>query len=178
MKPLWVGQQHHYMVDTRFDWASSVVVHHTGMDEFRRFQLWHLAAESAKLDGGEILEVGCGLGGSGFMIAVSVRLAGVKDRVYLCDSFFGLVKADAEFDTLQNGEMGNTSPEKVEELISTHGIDNVSVVQGVFPDQHDFLSDHRFRFVHIDVDIYRSMKDAFEWVWPRMVSGGIVILDD
>ena len=38
--------------------------------------------------------------------------------------------------------------------------------------------DDRFRLVHIDVDVYESAKDVFDWAWPRLAEGGMVIFDD
>jgi O-methyltransferase len=39
-------------------------------------------------------------------------------------------------------------------------------------------SSTRFRFCHIDVDVYESAKGILSWIWPRMVTGGIVVYDD
>lgn len=172
------GEQYTIRIDPAFLIAKDAASTHTGMDEFRLFQLWHFAAESAKLPAGELLEVGCAYGGSGLVIAASARRAGITDRITLCDTFRGLVKADPEKDDLQNGEMSGSTPEHVIRLLSDQGIQNAAVARGVFPEDTPFPDDIRFRFVHLDVDIYRSALDAFEWVWPRMVVGGIVVIDD
>jgi hypothetical protein len=36
----------------------------------------------------------------------------------------------------------------------------------------------RYRFVHVDVDLYQPTKDSFEYFWPRLVPGGVVVCDD
>jgi O-methyltransferase len=36
----------------------------------------------------------------------------------------------------------------------------------------------KFRLCHIDVDVYQSAKDVTEWIWERLVSGGIIVYDD
>ena len=28
------------------------------------------------------------------------------------------------------------------------------------------------------MDVYQSARDTFEWAWPRMVAGGVVVFDD
>jgi len=28
------------------------------------------------------------------------------------------------------------------------------------------------------VDVYQSAKDVFDWAWPRLARGGIVVFDD
>ena len=56
---------------------------------------------------------------------------------------------------------------------------NVELLQGVFPDETaDRIADSRFRLCHCDVDVYRSAKDVFDWVWPRLAPGGVVVFDD
>jgi hypothetical protein len=40
------------------------------------------------------------------------------------------------------------------------------------------IQDGRFRFCHIDVDVYQLSKDICERLWPRLVSGGLVAFDD
>ena len=165
-------------MDVAFLSVREIAKNYSGMDEFRMFQLWHLMGEAAKLDGGDVIEVGCGHGGSGFVIATQARRSGVRDRIYLCDTFDGLVKAGPR-DTLKNGEMRGPTRADVENLMRQYSVPNVIVLEGIVPD--DFALGHMaitFRFAHIDVDIYQSAKDAFEWLWPRMVKGGIVVLDD
>lgn len=36
----------------------------------------------------------------------------------------------------------------------------------------------KFSFVHLDGDLYQTTADALDWFWPRMVPGGVIILDD
>lgn len=178
MKSLWPNQEKHYNVSAAFLRASEIATAYSGMDEFRKAQLWHLVSESAKLSDGDILEVGCGNGGSSLVIATSARVAGIENPIYLYDTFNGLVKADADIDVLKNGDMSGTDPEAVSKLMGDNGLDDVSVIIGVFPETWPFPQDMQFRFAHLDVDTYRSMKEAFEWVWPRLVSGGIIVVDD
>ena len=35
-----------------------------------------------------------------------------------------------------------------------------------------------FGFAIFDVDVYESAKDITNWVWERMVAGGIIVFDD
>jgi len=56
---------------------------------------------------------------------------------------------------------------------------NAVLLQGIFPEQTaDRIHARKFRFCHIDVDVYRSAKDVCEWLWPRLVPGGLVVFDD
>lgn len=148
---------------------------HSGMDLFRMYQLWSLMGQAAKLKSGDILEVGCASGGSGFVIASRARLSNCDGSVYLCDTFTGLVKSDDQVDKLKDGDMVS-DPRGVAALMAP--FEKVNVLKGVFPEGYGDFEDKRFRFVHLDVDIYRSARDAFEWIWPRMVNGGVLVVDD
>lgn len=50
--------------------------------------------------------------------------------------------------------------------------------KGFFPETARGLEDKRFCLVNIDVDLYQSTLDACEWVYPRMVTGGIMMFND
>jgi O-methyltransferase len=99
--------------------------------------------------------------------------------VYLCDTFTGVVKVSSNDLTYKGGEHADTAIELVENLIKKLELDNVVILTGIFPDQTQHLiKDNKFRFCHIDVDVYQSAKDIFNWVWPKLVVGGIVVFDD
>jgi hypothetical protein len=49
---------------------------------------------------------------------------------------------------------------------------------GVFPASAAGLDRERFSFVHLDLDLARSTRDALEFFHPRMVPGGILLGDD
>jgi hypothetical protein len=55
---------------------------------------------------------------------------------------------------------------------------NIHFHKGLFPHSAVGLEDERFCLAHIDVDIYESTKAACEWVYPRMVPGGIMLFND
>ncbi|HWK88886.1 MAG TPA: class I SAM-dependent methyltransferase [Longimicrobium sp.] len=49
---------------------------------------------------------------------------------------------------------------------------------GVFPATAQGLEDERFSFVHVDVDLEPSTRDALEFFHPRLLPGGILVGDD
>jgi len=91
-----------------------------------------------------------------------------------------VVKAGVKDSTYKGGEHADTSRQAVEELIFTRmNLDNVEILEGIFPDQTGHrVEGLQFRFCHIDVDIYQSAKDIVDWIWDRMVHGGIIVYDD
>jgi hypothetical protein len=55
---------------------------------------------------------------------------------------------------------------------------DVTFHKGWIPDCFPVDEDTRYRFVHIDVDLYQPIFDSLEYFWPRMAKGGIIALDD
>ena len=59
------------------------------------------------------------------------------------------------------------------------GLDNVELLEGIFPDETgDRIAGETFRLCHCDVDVYESAKGVLDWVWPRLSPGGVVVFDD
>jgi len=55
---------------------------------------------------------------------------------------------------------------------------NVTLRRGVFPDSAHGLEAHKFAFVYVDFDFYKSTVAALDWFLPRMATGGIMAFDD
>lgn len=157
----------------------SAITGATLVDKYRCFELWKLVEQAAKLPSGALIEVGVWRGGTGALIAKKASLCGVKESVFLCDTFRGVVKAGEQDTSYKGGEHADTSRRSVDDLVSRLQLTNVEVLEGTFPDQTSrFVEDLEFRLIHVDVDVYQSAKDVVEWIWDRMVPGGIVVYDD
>ena len=168
-----------WMDDEAFRKAYAAVEKSTLVDVYRCYELWQLVAESAKAGAGDLIEIGVWRGGSGALIAQRSLIDGQGGTVYLCDTFAGVPKAGASDSVYRGGEHADTDRGRVEGLIARLSLGNVRVLEGVFPnDTGETCQDRRFRFCHIDVDVYQSAKDVLEWVWPRLIIGGIVVFDD
>jgi O-methyltransferase len=165
--------------DADFQRIFSLVRSHTLVDEYRCHELWLLCSQIGALERGDLLEIGVWRGGTGCLLAHRCKSTGVEGRVFLCDTFTGVVKVSENDARYVGGEHADTSKAMVLDLITRIGLDNVEVLQGIFPDETgESIADRRFRLCHIDVDVYESAADCFAWVWPRLVPGGIVVFDD
>ena len=169
-----------WRIDNEFMTIFEKVCNNTLVDIYRLYSLYILSKETLKCSRGDALEIGVWRGGSGALISHCMNLFGVDVDIhtYLCDTFCGVVKAGTD-ELYQGGEHSDTSMEIVQKLLDTCKVRNVEIVQGIFPDDCYELFEHKsFRIAHIDVDAYLSAKEVFEYVWPRVVKGGIVIFDD
>jgi len=169
-----------WRTDARFNDTYDAIRAATLVDRFRCYELWKLVEQVAKLPQGALLEIGVWRGGTGGLIAKQARACGIEDKVYLCDTFTGVVKAGVRDPGYQGGEHADTTRGLVEDLVRVRlGLDNVEILEGIFPDETGSRVGHeRFRLCHVDVDVYDSARSAVEWIWGRMVPGGVVVFDD
>lgn len=153
---------------------------YTVVHQYRCYELWCLVEQCSKLNEGSIIQIGVWRGGSGALIAKQAENCGIKNPVYLCDTFTGVVKAGEKDATYKGGEFSNTSPEMVNDLCKNiTKVNNVRILKGIFPEETAReVECEKFRFCHIDVDVYDSAKGIIDWIWAKMVPGGIVVFDD
>lgn len=167
-----------WKVDKEFQNVYSQIKAFTTVDIYRCYELWHLLGQVVHLNG-DILEVGVWRGGTGCLLAAKAAKHNMNAKVFLCDTFKGVVKA-GEFDNFyKGGEHADTSKDVVARLASNLGLENVQILEGIFPEETArFIEENKFRLCHIDVDVYQSAKDVVEWIWPRLQVGGIIVFDD
>jgi len=167
-----------WLLDAEFQRIHATIKGYTLVDLFRCYELWHLLSQTADLEG-DILEVGTWRGGTGCLLGHRAASLGLESRVFLCDTFEGVVKTSDADASYSGGEHADTSQPLVKGLADGMGLDNVTLLKGIFPeDTGNEVESRTFRFCHIDVDVYQSGKDVLHWVWPRMPVGGIVVFDD
>jgi O-methyltransferase len=145
----------------------------TLVDRARCYSLYLLAQQSRKV-AGDILEVGSWRGGTGALLAQVL-----PDRsVFLADTFAGVVKS-ADWEHYVDATHSDTSEQLVADFVSGLGLTNVELLTGIFPEETGSrVSDRSWAMVYLDLDVYQSTKDAFEFVWDDVVVGGFVAFDD
>ncbi|MDU9041541.1 TylF/MycF/NovP-related O-methyltransferase [Pseudomonas corrugata] len=162
--------------DKSFEQALTLVQQNTLVDKYRLYELWSLARQ---LDGveGDFLEVGVWRGGSGCLLAMASHRPGRK--VFLADTFTGVVKAGNLDTRYEGGEHSDTDIQLVEALAARCGVtDRVHLLEGMFPEHNAEYVGSRLAFLHIDVDVYESARSVLQWALPRLVVGAVVVFDD
>ena len=153
-----------------------------GLEDLGRHagRLWAAFPDARLERTGERLAHGSFLAAPAKLLATHrAPLEGLPATVFLCDTFTGVVKAGAKDGEYTGGEHSDTSAEGVKALAAQLGLDNVRVLKGIFPDETARnLDSCRFRLCHIDVDVYDSARDVFDWCWTRLPVGGLVVFDD
>lgn len=174
------GPVHSYPYDS--PWISDEVFsrlynkirNNTLVDRTRCYALYLLMGQIKDLRG-DILEVGTWRGGTAGILTT----LNPNKTVYLADTFEGVVKS-SEWEHYTDRAHDDTSEEIVRNLMDIElGVSNYRILKGVFPEQTgESVKAKQFSFVYLDLDVYLSTKDAFEYVWPQVVKGGIVAFDD
>ena len=167
-----------WQTDSAFQAVYRAVRKNTLVDVWRCHELWTLVGELKEVPGG-VLEVGVWRGGTGAIMASRAAALGIEEPVTLCDTWEGVVKTGAIDTYYRDGKHDDTSKETVEALVRRLGLTNVELLQGIFPEETSApIADREFRLVHIDVDVYQSAKDVFDWAWDRLSTGGVTVFDD
>jgi O-methyltransferase len=120
---------------------------------------------------GDVAEFGVYKGGTLKM------LAGIfpEDNIYAFDTFEG-IPFSGEFDNHhKQGDFSDTDLDSVKAFV---GSPNVIYHKGLFSEFMRFDDERKYKFVHVDCDVYSSVIEACLYFTPRMVPGGVIIFDD
>lgn len=79
-------------------------------------------------------------------------------------------------DRFRAGDLGTTSVEDVRRLLSPFPFVELHV--GFVPDTFQGLAVDRIAWAHVDLDIYQSVLDAIDFIYPRLSPGGYLMFDD
>jgi len=96
--------------------------------------------------------------------------------LYTYDTFEGFVDvSEHDNKTFENKTFAiteDTARHRLKEFPNCH------IIKGVFPDKTDVIKDKRFNLVHIDCDMYESVKNAIKFCLPRLSDAGIILFHD
>ena len=175
-----VGNPFDRAADERFFEVALPIVEarRTTLDYGRLFTLWQAARNVAQLDASGV-EVGTLRGGSAAFLAQTFREFAGRDReLHVVDTFEGhLDDTLSEHDPRwQQGKFRSVSYEDVAEYLAP--FPSVHVHQGNVLDVVNSWPDRPYSFVHLDIDLYLPTLRCLEYFGPRVVDGGVVVIDD
>ncbi len=127
---------------------------------------------------GDIAECGVYKGGSAYLIAEVTNKLAPQKTVFLFDTFKGLpdmnIKHDSALD--KKNTYQDTSVESVKALLDK--FNNCNINEGLLQETLKSAAEKTFCFVHIDCDLYDSIKYSCEFLYPRLNTGGMIVFDD
>jgi hypothetical protein len=183
--------------DSQFDpiYETALLATKTSPTPLRRRERFRILVgqlERALHVDGQVAECGCAQGLSSFVLCSRLRrenpqFDGAGYEIY--DSFKGLSEPVAEDQLPAKPETVHAptaeimtagrfaaSLDRVKNAL--RGFPGIAYFPGWIPAAFDTRAEKRYRFVHVDVDLYQPTKDSFEYFWPRLVPGGVMVCDD
>ncbi len=135
---------------------------------------------------GDILECGVFKGFSAYLMRLlqeKINNEYMNSQFFLIDSFEGLSKiqkqdkvTNPDFRQFEEGHF-KTSLENVEKVFNK--FKNVNVIKGWIPDIfNDLDKKNKYKFVHLDVDLYQPTLDSLNYIYDKVVIGGVILTDD
>lgn len=143
----------------------------TLVDVVRCYVIYQICKQVTTLFG-EIAEVGVYKGGTAKLISVTSP----NKKIFIFDTFEGMPETKSGVDLHKQGDFNDCSEGEVLSFLSD--CNNIVCKKGLFPESATSIQLLRFSFVHIDVDIYQSVKDCCSFFYSRMVSCGVMLFDD
>lgn len=142
--------------------------------------LWHLLNQVLLLGiSGDMVELGSLTGMTASVIQRTLQDFGSDKRLYLFDSFEGLPPIQP-----QDGECPlkpenfKTNPEHTVRRFEDLGLDQPVMVPGWFSDTLPHRLPQQICFAHVDGDLYSSVRESLEAIYPRLGPGAVVLVDD
>lgn len=152
-------------------------------DHLRTVHFMRLIEHANELTDGDYIEMGTRSGGTAKLILELMN----RDRSLYCfDTFSGFTQRDLDQESKIRSDHGFTTdsigPIDHHEVrvVITGGVADprLKLVPGVVPASLAPFSDMRWRFAHLDLDLYEPTRTGLEWLWPRIVPGGVVLFHD
>jgi hypothetical protein len=146
------------------------------MNSHRRFMLWNLLRLTANVEG-DTAECGVFEGASSWLICAFTQQVAPEKTHHLFDSFEGL--SEPEIEDGHHWTKGNlaASEKNVARNLGPFG-DRVRFHKGWIPDRFPEVSDRKFSFVHVDVDLRQPTRDSLSFFYHKLNPGAVFLCDD
>lgn len=143
-----------------------------GIPDDRAFFLLEVARKVQHIEG-DIVECGVRYGKSTFFI-----LSGLPERhAEVFDSFEGLSNpSEEDGEHWKEGGLA-VGIDRFKNSITPFA-HRVTIHKGWIPDVLAECQTDKIAFLHLDLDLYEPTKAALEFLFPRMVPGGVFVCDD
>jgi O-methyltransferase len=136
---------------------------------------------------GDFIETGVWRGGASIFARAALEAYGdAVRRVWLADSFRGLPKPDPSYPAdaginLHKFKELAVSVDQVRANFKRYGLldERVVFLEGWIKDSLPTIDDRQqFSVVRLDGDLYESTAQSLEHLYPKLSSGGFVLVDD
>lgn len=156
--------------------------------------LYHLLRQTVLLKvPGDVVELGCYRGLTAILLQKTLQSLNSKKQLHLYDSFEGLpekseldlVDSDKHMrkcDFKDNRRVGKgwfaVGEEELKANFAEYEVPLPAIHKGWFSDTLPEALPEQIAFAHLDGDFYESILHGLEAIYPRMQTGGVIVLDD
>lgn len=133
---------------------------------------------------GAVVEIGCNLGGTAIIARKMLNRLGMDKRYICIDTFDGFIGAQFEADAARGTPVhhrtlfSGNSRLLVGRILDHHGCDDVTLIEGDVTTLPDTTLPDMCSIVLIDVDLTEPTSVSLRRFWPRLASGGVILVDD
>lgn len=135
---------------------------------------------------GDLIETGVWRGGATILMRAVLKDLGIRDRrVWVADSFQGLPKPDPRYaadkrNKLHTLKILTASLKEVKNNFKKYDLldEQVVFLEGWFKDTLPQAPIEKLALIRLDGDMYESTIQAIEALYPKLSSGGFIIVDD
>lgn len=138
--------------------------------------------ELAKVDGitGDVVELGCYIGTTSVFLAKYLR--DTDKKLYVYDSFAGLPPKTVHDESpaglqFKTGELLATKKLLIKNFKQAN-LPLPNIKKAWFCDLLPSDMPEQISFAFLDGDYYNSVMDSLKLVWPKLVAGAVVVVDD
>lgn len=136
---------------------------------------------------GDFVDLGVGMGGMSLFLGHRAREH--RRKMFCLDSFSGLPALHPELDNpvFRQGDYGPPDglpvtqwEARLRKKVNDYNLDEtVQIIPGFFEDTlAEFSSEQKFAFVHIDCDLYTSVRPVLDALYDMVSDGGYIVIDD
>lgn len=136
---------------------------------------------------GDFAECGCWKGHSAYIISKILYENNFSRSFHIFDAFEGGLSDKTEEDENEHNKRSKEAVLKQklffasteDELRNTiKEFDFIKIYNGWIPERFSEVEQNKFAFIHIDVDLYQPTLDSLEFFFPKLQSGGVIVVDD
>ncbi len=154
-----------------------------GLEPHRQYFYLDWLYKTRRIEGA-VLEIGCNVGGTAALAREMLHQIQCDKRYVCVDTFSGFVREQFETDL----ELGNSprrrrsfsanSPSLARRVLSLHGAADVELVPGDIVDLEPSVLPDPISLCLIDVDLHDPVLAALRKTYPRLATGGVILVDD
>lgn len=180
---------HDFMASAEFQRAYARGVQATQQDYRWHWRvhigLW--AARSALHLPGDFIECGVNRGFLSSAIMEALGWNQLERTFYLLDTFRGLDERFVSAPELQDGALRKNAEALASGFYTANSAlvranfaewKNVCIIEGAIPETLTQIAAQRVAYLHLDMNCAPPEVAALEFLWPRLVPGALVLLDD